>query len=79
MQVNYIINERACGETRTKESDVIRSAAAQPEWENPKRQRSVSDADEVVGQLLDRVGGRAGLHSAWVVGDEDGLSGFDDD
>lgn len=42
-------------------------------------QALVSDADEVVGQLLDRVGGSAGLHTLGVVGDENGLGGLDND
>lgn len=39
----------------------------------------VADADEVVGQLLDRVDGCVGLHAVRVVGEEHGLLGFDDD
>lgn len=41
--------------------------------------RLVADADKVVGELLDSVGGRAGLDGLRVVGDEDGLGGLDDD
>lgn len=38
----------------------------------------VTDADEVVAELLDGVGGHAGLDGLRVVGDEDSLSGLDD-
>ena len=38
----------------------------------------VADANEVVGELLDGVGGHAGLHGLGVVGDEDGHVGLDD-
>lgn len=38
----------------------------------------VANADEVVGKLLDGVGGRAGLDGLGVVGDKDGLGGLDD-
>lgn len=38
----------------------------------------VPHTDQVVGQLLDRVGRGTGLHGLGVVGDEDGLLGFDD-
>lgn len=40
---------------------------------------SVPDAGQIVGELLDDVGGHAGLHRLGVVGDEDGLDGLDDD
>lgn len=39
----------------------------------------VANADEVVAELLDSVGSNTGLHDLWVVGDEDGLGGLDDD
>jgi hypothetical protein len=39
----------------------------------------IADADEVVSELLDGVGGRTGLDALGVVGDEDGLVGLDDD
>lgn len=39
----------------------------------------VTDADEVVGELLDGVGGGTGLDSLGVVGDEDSHVGLDDD
>jgi hypothetical protein len=38
----------------------------------------VADANEVVGELLDGVGGHAGLDGFRVVGDEDGHVGLDD-
>lgn len=38
----------------------------------------VADADEVVCELLDSVGGYAGLDVLGVVGDEDGHVGLDD-
>ena len=41
--------------------------------------RLVSDADEVVGELLDGVGGRSRLDALGVVSDEDGEGGLDDD
>jgi len=40
---------------------------------------SVPDADEIIAELLDRIGGGAGLHRLGVVGDEDGQDGLDDD
>ena len=39
----------------------------------------VSDADKVVGELLDGVGGRSRLDALGVVSDEDGEGGLDDD
>lgn len=39
----------------------------------------VTNADEVVGELLDGVGGGAGLDGLGVVSDEDGHVGLDDD
>lgn len=39
----------------------------------------VADADKVVRELLDGVGGGAGLDGLGVVGDEDGHVGLDDD
>jgi hypothetical protein len=41
-------------------------------------QNLVADADEVVRELLDGVGGHAGLDGFRVVGDEDGHVGLDD-
>lgn len=41
--------------------------------------RLVANANKVVGELLDGVGGRTGLDALGVVGDEDGLVGLDDD
>lgn len=38
----------------------------------------VSDTDQVVGKLLDGVGGGAGLDGLGVVGDENGLGSLDD-
>lgn len=39
----------------------------------------IANADEVVAELLDSISGNTGLHDLWVVGDEDCLSGLDDD
>jgi hypothetical protein len=39
----------------------------------------VSDLDEVVGELLDGVGGRSRLDALGEVSDEDGEGGLDDD
>lgn len=39
----------------------------------------VTNADEVVGELLDGVGGGTGLDGLGVVSDEDGHVGLDDD
>ena len=39
----------------------------------------VVDAYQVVGELLDGVGGGTRLHSLGIVGDEEGLLGLDDD
>lgn len=39
----------------------------------------VTNADEVVTELLDGVGGGTGLDVFRVVGDEDGLGGLDND
>lgn len=39
----------------------------------------VADIDEVVGKLLDGVGGGARLDALGVVGHKDGLGGLDDD
>lgn len=39
----------------------------------------VSDLDEVVGELLDSVGGRSRLDGLGVMGDEHSLGGLDDD
>lgn len=39
----------------------------------------VADANEVVRELLDGVGGGAGLDGLGVVSDEDGHVGLDDD
>ena len=39
----------------------------------------VADADKVVTEGLDGVGGRARLHVLGVVGDEDSLGGLHDD
>jgi hypothetical protein len=44
----------------------------------PLRSCSVADADEVVGELLDGVGGHAGLDGLRVVSDKDGHVGLDD-
>lgn len=50
-----------------------------PHFGMRSRRCLVPDLDKVIAELLDGVGGGTGLDRLWVVCDEDGLGGLDDD